>query len=101
MRTACHGLSASAGKLGALLAAVLFNYASEADMFLISGYCSFVACVITFVTIPESTTLDLFELDKKWRMTLNGRAAEYEGAASDLEHLSFWERGGSCLHSHS
>ena len=76
MRTMCHGISASAGKIGALIAAVLFNYATESDLFLISGYASFAACIVTFVTIPETTTLDLLELDRRWRMILAGQKSE-------------------------
>jgi len=92
MRTVCHGVSASAGKCGALLAAVMFNYLSESDMFLISGYCSFAAFIITYFTIPESSTLDLHELDRKWRMTVHGKLEDYHGAANELRHLSVLER---------
>ena len=91
MRTMCHGISAAAGKVGALLAAVMFNYLSESQMFLFSGYCSFLAFFITFMTLPESS-FDLHELDKKWRMTIGGKLDEYYGAASELRHLSVWER---------
>ncbi|KAL7534395.1 hypothetical protein ACHAXR_005839, partial [Thalassiosira sp. AJA248-18] len=65
MRSLCHGISASAGKLGALIAAILFNFVCERDLFLISGYASFAASLITFLTIPETTTLDLYEIDKQ------------------------------------
>lgn len=92
MRTMCHGISASSGKLGALIASVLFNFISEKQLFLCSGYASFIACCITFVTIPETTTLDLYEIDKQWRMILDGRKMDYEGPANDPKHLSFYER---------
>ena len=92
MRTMCHGISASSGKLGALIASVLFNFISEKQLFLCSGYASFIACCITFITIPETTTLDLYEIDKQWRMILDGRKFEYEGPANDVKHLSFYER---------
>lgn len=92
MRTTCHGMSASAGKLGALIASIMFNFVSEKGLFLFSGYASFIACCITFMTIPETTTLDLYEIDKQWRMILDGKKFEYEGPASDPKHLSFYER---------
>ena len=92
MRTMCHGISAAAGKLGALTAAIMFNYLTESGMFLVSGYCSFLACLVTFLTIPESSTLDLHELDKKWILTLSGRMDEYRGDANDFRHMSTWER---------
>jgi MFS family permease len=92
MRTMCHGICAASGKVGALIAAVLFNRISDVDMFLVSGYASFAALVVTFWTIPESMGLDLSELDRKWIMILEGRKGEYIGAANDPKHLSFYER---------
>jgi MFS family permease len=97
MRTMCHGISASAGKLGALIASILFNFISEKQLFLFSGYASFIACCITFITIPETTTLDLYEIDKQWRMILNDKKFEYEGPANDPKHLSFYERNQNDL----
>mmetsp|Transcript_13263 Transcript_13263/g.19676 ORF Transcript_13263/g.19676 Transcript_13263/m.19676 type:complete len:97 (+) Transcript_13263:1008-1298(+) len=88
----CHGISASAGKVGALLAAIFFNYAEETDLFLISGYSSFAAFVITFVSIPETATLDLYEIDKKWQMMVEGRSQEYHGEANNPEYMSYYER---------
>ena len=90
MRTSCHGISAASGKIGALIAATMFNHLSESSMFSISGYCSFLACLITFITIPESASLDLHHNDKKWRSILEGE--EYEGTANETKYLSIWER---------
>eukprot|EP00978_Attheya_sp_CCMP212_P026790 scaffold88801_cov55-Attheya_sp.AAC.5 len=92
MRTMCHGISASAGKVGALIAAILFNYVSGVQMFLISGYASFAASFITFLAIPETSTLDLYEIDRRWRMIIDGRKMDYDGPANNPEHLSFYER---------
>ncbi|KAL7546307.1 hypothetical protein ACHAWF_009639 [Thalassiosira exigua] len=90
-RTACHGMSACAGKAGALIASMLFDrLGDERDLFLISGYASFVAGVVTFATIPETTTMDLYEIDKQWHGILRGEG--YEGPATDPKHLSFYER---------
>jgi len=90
MRAMCHGISASAGKLGALIASILFNFVGERELFLFSGYASFAASLITFLTIPETTTLDLYEIDKQWHKVLNNE--RYEGPATDPRHLSFYER---------
>jgi MFS family permease len=92
MRTLCHGICAASGKLGALFAAILFHHVSDVEMFLISGYASFAACAITFWTLPETTGLDLYELDRKWRMTLDGRKQDYQGDANHPNYLSFYER---------
>ena len=84
MRTVCHGISASAGKLGALIASILFTFAqNDKDLFLFSGYSSFAAAIFTFLTIPDLTTLDLYELDKQWRMILSGREYEYNDDLMD------------------
>lgn len=92
-RTLCHGICAASGKLGALIAAVLFHHVpNDADMFLISGYASFAACLISIWTIPEMTGLNLLELDVKWRMTLEGRKGDYRGPANHPDHLSMYER---------
>jgi hypothetical protein len=95
-RTMCHGIAAASGKCGALLAAVLFHNVGDVNMFLLSGYASFVACVVTFWTIPDTAGLDLYEFDRKWRMILNGREGEYEGPANQPEFISLHE-----LHNHS
>ena len=93
MRTFSHGICAAAGKAGALIAAVLFNYmGNELDLFMSCGYASFVASVITFCTIPESMGLDLYEVDKKWRMILEGRKGDYSGDANHPKYLSYYER---------
>jgi len=91
-RTVCHGISASAGKVGALLAAVLFHFATESGMFFICGWCALMAYAVTFVTIPDVTTLDLFEIDKKWLLAMDGREKEYVGPASHEEYLSYYEK---------
>jgi hypothetical protein len=88
----CHGIAATSGKIGALLAAILFNYVDDLDMFLLSGYASFAACAVTFWTIPETTGLDLYETDRKWRMILDGRKGEYQGDANHPKFLSYYER---------
>ena len=89
----CHGICAASGKFGALTAAIVFSYMdNDLDLFLLSGYASFVACLITFCTIPETLGLDLYEVDKKWRMILEGRKGEYQGLANEPRFLSYYER---------
>eukprot|EP00592_Proboscia_alata_P017994 CAMPEP_0194414700 /NCGR_PEP_ID=MMETSP0176-20130528/13414_1 /TAXON_ID=216777 /ORGANISM="Proboscia alata, Strain PI-D3" /LENGTH=633 /DNA_ID=CAMNT_0039218899 /DNA_START=18 /DNA_END=1919 /DNA_ORIENTATION=- len=92
VRTMCHGISAASGKIGALVAAVLFNHLDDSHLFLISGYCCFLACIISLITIPDTTSLDLCEQDKRWRMIMQGRGHDYVGPAIDPNYLSFYER---------
>ena len=93
MRTMAHGICAACGKVGALIAAIVFNYMdNDLDLFLLSGYASFAACLVTFCTIPETLGLDLYEVDKKWRMILEGRKGDYKGDANHPKFLSYYER---------
>jgi sugar phosphate permease len=91
-RTYAHGICAASGKVGALIAAIIFHFISsptsnsgnygnddgggeqeeqEQDqqqylLFYICGYTSFVACLITICFIPETNNLNLLELDLQW-----------------------------------
>jgi len=92
-RTYCHGICAASGKVGALFAAVVFNFIpDDVDLFLLSGYASFLACFITYYFIPETTGLDLLEMDIKWRLILEGRQQDYHGPANYPDFLSLHER---------
>lgn len=100
VRSVCHGIAAASGKLGALAATVLFNHVSnDLDMFLLSGYASFVAAVITFWFIPETVGLDLFENDRQWQRLLlwssgrhNADNNNYYHFQGDPAFLSVYER---------
>ncbi|KAL3916947.1 MAG: hypothetical protein SGILL_004941 [Bacillariaceae sp.] len=91
-RTYCHGISAASGKVGALIAAILFHFVSgDADLFLLCGYASFVGCFVTHFFIPETSGLDLEEVDKQWRMTKVGHKQDYRGPANDPKYMSLYE----------
>ena len=93
MRTFCHGICAASGKVGALLAAIIFNQIqNDANLFLVSGYASFVGCIVTIWTIPDVSNLNILEIDRKWRMTLEGRKGDYVGEANHPNNLSMFER---------
>ena len=93
LRTLGHGVAAASGKLGALVASLIFTRLDkDLDMFLLSGYASFLACAITYWTLPETATMDLHEHDRKWHMIRAGRVHEYIGSANHPQHLSVYER---------
>lgn len=100
MRTMCHGIAAASGKIGALIASIAFHYIHHGqNMFLLSGYASLLAAVVTFCTIPETNGLDLYEYDKKWQILISASAAgetssniQYVGDANNPKYLSFYER---------
>ena len=131
-RTYCHGVCAAAGKVGALMAAVMFHNFSAAgesssssspeNLFFISGGTSFLAALVTHWFIPETSGLDLLELDVQWKCLLmlqqqqeqeiggggeegSGRSRldnhhhyhhhqdyQYNGPANHPDHLSVYER---------
>jgi MFS family permease len=91
-RTYCHGISAASGKVGALIAAVLFHFVpGDSDLFLLCGYASFVGCFITLYLIPDVSGLDLEEVDKQWRLTKDGRKQDYQGEANNPKYMSHYE----------
>jgi nitrate/nitrite transporter NarK len=91
-RTYAHGICAASGKVGALIAAILFHFISTTTtsgshnsssgndggnneqedqdqqylLFHICGYTSYIACLITVFFIPETNNLNLLELDLQW-----------------------------------
>ena len=60
----CRGLLAASGELGALIAAVLLNYASDSRSFLTSEYCFFASSIVALATAPENNNVDSLEIDK-------------------------------------
>jgi MFS family permease len=88
-RTYCHGICAASGKVGALVAAILFHFVQrEADLFLFCGYTSFAGCLLTYFFIPETLGLELNEIDKKWQSVRKGQRFDYHGPANQPEYLS-------------
>ncbi|KAG2491417.1 hypothetical protein HYH03_010206 [Edaphochlamys debaryana] len=92
LRSACHGFSAAAGKAGALLAGVLFGLVDNQSKFWISAWCGFAGVILTLITIPDTTGLDLHEGDKRWMAILEGHHDAYAGPAVSPKHLSLLER---------
>mmetsp|Transcript_32750 Transcript_32750/g.75365 ORF Transcript_32750/g.75365 Transcript_32750/m.75365 type:complete len:93 (-) Transcript_32750:291-569(-) len=64
----------------------------QVDMFLACGYASFIGVVLTFLFIPDAGPLDLYALDERWQMILDGKKSEYDGPANDPQFCSYYER---------
>ncbi|KXT00697.1 hypothetical protein AC578_8249 [Pseudocercospora eumusae] len=92
VRASAHGFSAACGKLGALTAAVLYNYIDIPTRFLVVPWFGLAGALITFVFLPDTTGLDLKEQERRWAYIRAGREHEYHGAAVHPQHLSLWER---------
>ena len=73
MRGFAHGISAAAGKLGAILSALLFNYLSGPDhlglanvLWIFFG-CNILGAIITYFLIPETKSRDADATDyEEW-----------------------------------
>lgn len=92
IRATAHGISAAAGKAGALLAAVLYNYLSVPQIFKVVPWFGLLGALVTFIFLPDTTGLDLKEQERRWAFLRAGRGQDYHGVAINPKHLSIWER---------
>lgn len=92
IRASAHGFSAAAGKLGALVASVLYSYIDTQTKFYVVPWFGLAGMVITWVFLPDTTGLDLKEQERRWQFIREGRSHEYKGIAIHSRHLSLWER---------
>ena len=92
VRASAHGFSAACGKLGALLAAVLYSYISIQTKFYFVPWFGLVGVLLTVIFMPDTTGLDLKEQERRWAFIRAGREKEYHGIAIHPRHLSLWER---------
>jgi Sugar (and other) transporter len=92
IRATAHGFSAAVGKLGALTAAVLYNYISTQMKFYVVPWFGLAGMLVTLVFLPDTTGLDLKEQERRWAYIRAGNESEYHGVAVHPKHLSLWER---------
>jgi len=92
VRATAHGFSAACGKLGALVAAVMYNYISDQTKFYVVPWFGLAGMILTLVFLPDTTGLDLKEQERRWSYLRDGRDSEYHGIAVHPHHLSLWER---------
>lgn len=92
VRSMCHGFSAAVGKAGALVAGVVFAMVDNRVKFWISAFCGLAGVILTIITIPDVTGLDLREGDRRWLAILDGHHDAYTGEAVNPRYLSLFER---------
>ncbi len=92
IRATAHGFSAAVGKLGALTAAVMYNYIDTQTKFYVVPWFGLAGMFITLIFLPDTTGLDLKEQERRWTYIRAGREAQYHGIAVHPRHLSLWER---------
>lgn len=92
IRATAHGFSAAWGKMGALVASILYNYISIQQRFYVVPWFGLAGAIITYIWMPDTTGLDLKEQERRWNFIRQGREHEYHGIAIHPKHLSLWER---------
>ncbi|KAF2831526.1 MFS general substrate transporter [Ophiobolus disseminans] len=92
VRATAHGFSAAAGKAGALLASVLYNYIDTKTKFYFVPWFGLVGALLTWAFLPDTTGLDLKEQERRWAFIRAGKEHDYHGIAIHWKHLSWWER---------
>lgn len=92
VRATAHGFSAAAGKAGALLASVLYNYIDTQTKFYFVPWFGLAGALLTWLFLPDTTGLDLKEQERRWAFIRAGKETEYHGIAIHWKHLSWWER---------
>ena len=92
IRASAHGFGAAVGKLGALTAAVMYNYITTQQKFYVVPWFGLAGMIMTWLWLPDTTGLDLKEQERRWYYIRQGRENEYHGPAVHPKHLSLWER---------
>ncbi|KAL9043279.1 MAG: hypothetical protein Q9214_003530 [Letrouitia sp. 1 TL-2023] len=92
IRATAHGVSAATGKLGALLASVMYNYITIQQKFHVVPWFGLGGMLVTWLFLPDTTGLDLKEQERRWQFIRAGRESDYHGVAVHPKHLSLWER---------
>lgn len=91
IRASFQGISACMGKMGAIVADVAFGYVNQQTTFYLSaGFCLF-GFVVTHIWLPDTTGLQLDEIDRMHKYALAGELHHYHGEAVNPRHLSPWE----------
>lgn len=92
IRATAHGFSAACGKLGALTAAVLYNYIDTQTKFYVVPWFGLAGMLVTLLFLPDTTGLDLKEQERRWQFIRAGHESDYHGVAVHPKHLSWYER---------
>lgn len=91
IRGTAQGISAAAGKLGALVIAIVGAYTSTQQQFYIVPWFGLAGAFLTWLFLADTTGLDLREQERRWLYIREAREHEYHGPAVNSRHLSLWE----------
>lgn len=87
IRSQAHGISAAAGKLGALAATLIFSFGnhgkavSAQQIFQISGFCCLAGLIMTIIFVPDFTSKSLKDVDQEWFQHLEEQSRMASGQA--------------------
>ena len=100
VRSTAHGLSAAAGKCGALVPTVLFNYVGNTTKFWIVCWAGLLGFFVTILFIPDATgdadvdECEVLEMKCHQYLILTAQKAEYSVS------LEVPAKGETCVHMH-
>lgn len=93
VRASNNGWAAAIGKFGAIMSSLWLSYiVDKRAIFIIAAMWSLGGALITFIMLPDTTGLELQELDRMQRYMLEDRFHEYTGEAVNPHFISLWER---------
>jgi MFS family permease len=92
IRSTFQGFSAAMGKVGAIIADVVFGYVNQQTTFFMSAAFGLAGACVTWLFLPDTTGLSLDELDRMAKYMLAGEFEHYHGEGVNPRHLSTWER---------
>jgi hypothetical protein len=91
IRSSAHGVAAATGKLGALVAAIAYNYIDTQTKLWVVCWFGLMGAILTWLFIPDVTGLDLEEQERYFTYVRQGQGGAYHGLAVHKAHLSNWE----------
>ncbi|KAI3423024.1 hypothetical protein D9Q98_010708 [Chlorella vulgaris] len=92
VRAFFHGISAASGKVGAIMAASIFSQVDTVTTFYASAGAGVAGALLTWLFLPDTTGLDLSEIDRMHRYMLADKVEHYHGDAIKPRHLSLYEK---------
>lgn len=92
IRSSYCGFNAAMGKVGAIIAGVCFSYVDDRNKFYLSAAFGIFGAIVTIFFQPDTTGMDLEELDRLQKHAIKGEFEKYHGEAVNPKYLSLFER---------
>ena len=92
IRTTNHGIASTMGKLGAIVATIWIINIGDREVFLVSSMWAVGGVLVTWLFLPDTTGMNLKDLDVLHKHIVSGTVSDYTGDALNSKHLSVFER---------